>query len=474
MANAQLRGETRASVRRLLLVIALAAAGLFVSVIVQGAFGVDVRQFADSLFYGKLISALLVVGLFASAFGISRRELRRNARIVLVAVTAGVAVKAGLVGAIMALVYGSAGYLLLGVAVAQIDPLSVAATLRHSGMSERAKSILSAWASFDDPVTVLLVFFGSYAISGGHRGVQGSAGSYLSQIVLNAALIAVAAVGWYVLAVLCRGRVSAGIGCLLQCLVLAGLLAVAAAYGLLVGITVCGLFFRPPVGAAVDCIVGFAFYGAAFLLGMLLVEGVNVPAGILLGASVCIAQVFVALAVTRGLPRADRVHLMLGQQNGLTAIVLGLALQPYVPQAVGTIAIAILTVNVIHIYTNRRWGPKSQVSAAPSWKDGRSARPLSTTGSRLAQVPEKRRSHVALTVRRHCSDGRPNPSSYIVTTRAKRMLGVAWRGRGRCSLRCWRSRCSFWWTGYCSPPSMVHQAMLNLSTALPLRISRGW
>jgi hypothetical protein len=361
----------------LLLVVALALAGLAVSAVAQGAFGVHVRQLDDSLFYQKCISALLTVGLFAAACGISRRELRQNARIVLVAITLGVAFKAALVGGIMALAYGSAGFILLGVAVAQIDPLAVAATLRHSDMSERAKSILSAWASFDDPVTVLLVYAGSFALPlarpDPHGSLGVSAGSYLSQIVLNAALIAVAGAAWYVLAVWSAGRVSPRLRLVVQCLVLAGLLAVAAWYGLLIGITVCGLFFRPPVSAVIERAVDFAFYAAAFLLGLLLVTGVNVPAGILLGVSVFVVQVITALAVTRGLPRGDRIYLALGQQNGLTAIILGLALQPYLPQAVGIIAIAILTVNVIHICSNRRWELKSRVAAAASLKTGESA-----------------------------------------------------------------------------------------------------
>jgi len=341
-------------------VTALAIAGLAVSVVAQEALHVHVRQIADSPFYGKCISALLSVGLFASSYGISRRELRRNARVVLIAITFGVALKAGLVGAIMALAYGSTGFLLLGIAVAQIDPLSVAATLRHSGMSERAKSILSAWASFDDPVTILLVYIGSFTLPMTRQAPRGSlgasAGSYLSQIVLNAALIGVAAIAWYILAVFLHDRVGARSRYALQCLVLAGLLAVAAGYGLLIGITVCGLFFRPPVTAAVDRVVGFAFYAATFLLGLLLVEGVNIPAGMLLGVSVFAVQVLAALTISPGLPRADRVHLALGQQNGLTAIVLALVLQPYLPQAVGIIAIAILTTNVIHVYSNKNKG----------------------------------------------------------------------------------------------------------------------
>lgn len=416
--------------------VMIAGAGLAVSVIAQAVWTVHVQSVSSSFLYGKGISFLLAVGLFASVYGISRRELRRNVRVVLLAITLGVALKAGLVGAIMALAYGSIGYLLLGIAVAQIDPLSVAATLRRSGMSERARAILAAWASFDDPVTVLLVYAGSFTLAGARQGLGGSAGSYLSQIVGNAALIGVAAIAWYVLAVLLDGRAGSGFRLILQCLVLAGLLAAATGYGLLIGITVCGLFYRPPIASILDRAVDLAFYAAAFLLGLLLVTGVDIEAGILLGVSVFVVQALTALVVTPGLPRPDRVHLALGQQNGLTAIVLGLALQPYLPQAVGIIATAILTVNVINLCSNR---PSVVAVFAGRHVKKRvknvcSARPISALASRPMEERRQPRDNPALSPDKIFSDGPIVKSSYTLEPQATLTLGVSWRDRGpRCS-----------------------------------------
>lgn len=370
MVNDTTDGNAVSPARRLALVIAVAAAGLAVSSAAQALWGVQVHRLPASPVYGKFVSSLLAAGLFASCYGISRAELRRNAGIVLAAVTVGVVFKAGLVGAVMALAYGRAGFLLLGVAVAQIDPLSVAATLRRSGMSQRARSILAAWASFDDPVTVLLVSAGSFilpgAAHGAAAGLGAGAGSYLTQGVLNAALISVAAVAWHFLTAVLRDRVGARRRHVLQCLVLAGLLAAAAWYGLLIGITVCGLFYRPPVAAVMDRAVGAAFYAAVFFLGLFLVDGVDAGAGILLGVSVFAVQVLAGLAAGAGLPRADRGYLALGQQNGLTAIVLGLALQPWLPQAAGTIAAAVLVVNAVNIAANRWWDLKVKSLAVSS------------------------------------------------------------------------------------------------------------
>lgn len=409
----------------------VAGAGLAVSEIIQAAWGVHARSVSGSFLYGKGISFLLAAGLFASVYGISRRELQRNARVVLLAITLGVALKAGLVGAIMALAYGSAGFLLLGVAVAQIDPLSVAATLGRSGMSQRAKSILAAWASFDDPVTVLLVYAGSFALPAASHGSGGGlgagAGSYLSQIIGNAVLIGVAAIAWYILAVTLHGRVSDRFRFALQGLVLAGLLAAATEYGLLVGITVCGLFYRPPIAAVMERVVNVAFYAAAFLLGLLLVAGVDLAAGLLLGVSVFAVQMLTAFVISPGLPRADRVHLALGQQNGLTAIVLGLALQPYLPQAVGIIAVAILTVNVINIYSNRR---SQVISPRPVPRPGKMPRSARRPKPRTPNALPEPRDNAALTPGRDFPDGHPGTFSYILEGETTLTLGVSWQDRG--------------------------------------------
>lgn len=347
----------RRPVRRLVIVITVALAGLTTSAALQLSTGVAARQFDNSVIYGKGITALLAVGLFASVYGISRRELRRNAWVVLVAVTVGVTAKAFIAGGVMAAVYGTAGYLLLGVAVAQIDPLSVAASLDDSRMSARAKAVLSAWASFDDPVTVLLVAYLAAATLPGVRARGAGAlaglgaGSPVTQIGMNAVLVMAAAAGWYLIEVRGPG-VRTVRGNAAACAVLVALIAAAVSFGLLVGITVCGLFFRPRLERVISRVVGGAFCAATFLMGMLLITGLNVAAGIVLGVVVFAAQALVGTAISRGMAGPDRMRLALGQQNGLTAIVLALALQPYLPSAVGIIAVAILAVNTLHIVAN--------------------------------------------------------------------------------------------------------------------------
>lgn len=222
-------GRLQRSVSRLALVIFIALLGLAVSVVGQAFSGVRLRQVTGSLPYGKGTEALLAIGFFVGVYTIPRRELRQNARTVLAAITFGVAVKAVLAGSIMALAYGGTGYLLLSVAVVQIDPLSVAAPLQHSIRSQRARSVLSARASFDDPVKVLLVAYLVWImLSPPSPHDQGAlvaldSGFSPAQITLNVALAAVVGLAWYLLGEAFRDCGCARLHSTLPGLVLAGL-----------------------------------------------------------------------------------------------------------------------------------------------------------------------------------------------------------------------------------------------------------
>jgi hypothetical protein len=50
----------------------------------------------------------------------------------------------------------------------------------------------------------------------------------------------------------------------------------------------------------------------------------------------------------RGLSRRDRILLGIGQQNGLTAVLLALTLERDFPRTVGIVAPAVVTVNLLH------------------------------------------------------------------------------------------------------------------------------
>lgn len=330
--------------------------------------GVQVRE--SSVGYLAIAGALLVVGLYSSTHGISRDELRVGAGTVLLAVTVGVLAKAALIAGAMYLVFREPRYAVLGLAVAQIDPLAVAAMSTGSRMSARARALLAAWASFDDPITVVLTVYGAAWVlqqdptgTGRLRTVGPAAGSIGAGIAQNLALAALALLLWLVLQRFRAARDAARAGgwrdgggpgwpAVAETVVLVVLLALAVVYSLALGVALLGLFFRPPLGRLLGGVTQGAFLAACFLLGLALAQGVDPWAGLVLGVAAFGAQVVVGLVIPARISRRDRAYLAVGQQNGITAVILALLLEASVPGTVGVVAPAILVVAVLHAATN--------------------------------------------------------------------------------------------------------------------------
>jgi hypothetical protein len=308
----------------------------------SGATGLE-----NSAAYRYGTSLLLAIGLFASTAGIDRREASANRKLIISAVTVGVLLKGALIGGVLYLVSRDPLFLVVGVAIAQIDPLSVAAILGNDRMSPRAKTILASWASFDDPITVLLVIYATAVLakgpeSGATAAVAGL-GGYVVELAFNLAL---ALAAWAVWRTLRQRPVAVA--------VLLGLLGVVAIWQfLMLGVAIAGLFVRPAwLQRWLGRVTKSALLVAGALLGILLVNGVNPWYGLWLGAMAFLSQAVAAAVLTRGLPRTDRVHLALAQQNGITAIILALRMEADFVGSVAVIAPAILVANVVHFVAN--------------------------------------------------------------------------------------------------------------------------
>jgi hypothetical protein len=328
-------------VKRAVLLVAAATAGW------MGAMALRIHGIEESGGYRLATGVLLAIGLYGSTSGIDLREARANLRTILLAATVGVLAKAALIGAAVSLVLRDPSLFVLGVVVAQIDPLSVASVTGASRMSERAKSILASWASFDDPVTVILTLsltsLGAPLHGQGGSGGVEALGAYVVALGGNLGFAAAALVLWRAVrqhAGLAHAALGVGV-------------AVAVWRFWMLGLALSGLFFRPAVLALMPRLSQWALAVVACLLGMLLTDGVDLRTGLALGCAAYIAQVMVALPLTVGLPATDRAHLALAQQNGVTAMVLALILEPRHRGVVGIVAPAILATNCIHLAANR-------------------------------------------------------------------------------------------------------------------------
>jgi len=338
-----------------------ARVGAFVAVVTTGALvtmwlGLD--GLVQSVPYAIGATVLLAVGLFASTAGIDLDEARADIRIVVLAVTVGVLAKTAIISGVMWVVFRRPEMVLLGVVVAQIDPLSVAAIRDRSGLSPRARTILSAWSSFDDPITALLtVYLAVWLVAGASSGplaLASGTGSVVVQVALNLGLALVAYGLWKVTGG-ARPAARRGLQLGVQRVLLVGVAAAAVSKLLMLGLALSGLFLRPRIDRFLVWATRIAFWLAALAVGIGLTHGVGLWAGFVLGVAAFGSQCLVGYALTARLPRADRIDLALGHQNGITAIILALLLEPKVPGTLAVVGPAIVVVNLLHGVTNGVW-----------------------------------------------------------------------------------------------------------------------
>lgn len=348
--------------RRLLIAFGIAAAGIAAGR-ATGTGRID--DLTSGQVYFHAVTVLLAIGLYSSTHGIERDQMRTDLRTVVLAVTVGVLVKAAIITLVMVVLFPGPQSLVLGVAVAQIDPLSVAALQKSSRLSPRGRTLLLAWASFDDPVTTLLTIYAatlSVAVydldrTGELAALQngGLAGFGLG-LAANVAFAAVVCGLWQVLR---RWRPGGTAVFAAGCGLLLAAAAVAVAQFWMLGIALIGLFVRPALARAPDAferrlsrLTQVALMLAVLGMGFLLSMRVLLVAGLVLGVTAYLAHAIVSLPLTRRQTPDDRVRLAIAQQNGITAIVLSLLLSPLFPDVVATVAPAIVVINVLHALAN--------------------------------------------------------------------------------------------------------------------------
>src|SRR5690242_18010760 len=118
--------------------MALGRGALLLAVLGAGWLGGSALRVGDIYLtsaYHLVIVSLLAIGLYGSTRDIDLGELRNNRRTVLLALTLGVLAKVVFIATVMLVLYPEPASLVVGVAVAQIDPLAVASAQGRRRMS---------------------------------------------------------------------------------------------------------------------------------------------------------------------------------------------------------------------------------------------------------------------------------------------------------------------------------------------------
>lgn len=289
-----------------------------------------------------LLYALLAVGLYGSVYGIALDEFNKHKSLIIRAVTLGVMLKSLIIGSLFWLIFQNLYAFLFGIILAQIDPLSVAHLIdnKSNKFSASGRTILRAWSSFDDPMTVLLALYLFLPIVI-LTGADISIGGYFTQLAINLA---------FALLVFLLSRIASTNTAKL--VLLAATFAFAVPLQLMLAIALSGIFLRPAITHLARA-VQIAFVISAVLLGSLIRFEISlVLYGIVLGFLAYFSQIIVTYIVAPTLRQNDKLYLSFAQYNGITAIILALVIAQWVPQTVSIIAAAIVTINVLYHISN--------------------------------------------------------------------------------------------------------------------------
>ena len=342
------------------LALLLCFAGVGVAIALVG----ELRGFEHSLAYGLIASSLLCFGLYMAVYDIDKQKAKQHWLIVVIAITVGVICKYLLIFGSVFAITQDWRYAVLAMTMAQIDPLSIAALSDNPRMQPAIRTVLSMWASFDDPMTALLtpLLLGAVASITGQQ--MGGDISWQGMLLTLSPFILLLVVVWFNAIFRHRGgREREGA----RTVGTAVAIVVAIPFKLFSLAAVAGWVFRPKwigQGRRASIALSVALYGATFLLGLLLAGGVNIFGGVILGVATYLSQCLAAWLVVwlstrrrkgvsaRHFSTRDTWHLALSQQNGITAIVLALNLEVVLPGSVAVVSIAILCVNVLHFGAN--------------------------------------------------------------------------------------------------------------------------
>lgn len=315
----------------------------FLLVLILGFFSSHIFPFAiEKIDFTFLAIILLVIGLYASVYEIDITVLKDHKRLVFSALTFGVIFKGIFIGMIVFLFTRNIFSFLLGIIVAQIDPLSVTHLLKSkdSSFSSIGRTILRVWSSFDNPMTILLsIFFVGPLVIG---TFYTNPFSYIWELFLN--------IAFALFVYICSKYASTDF---LKKVILILCLIISIIGNLTLGIALIALFLRPKLGKYLSHIVTLAFYMGVFLLGLTFkLNSQAILYGVVLGIAGFGAQIIATFLIAKNLTKIDRLHLAFSQYNGITSIGLGIFYANHFPTITSIIAIAVVSINTIYYTMN--------------------------------------------------------------------------------------------------------------------------
>ncbi|OKH52218.1 hypothetical protein NIES2101_15440 [Calothrix sp. HK-06] len=275
-----------------------------------------------------LMNIAIIIGLYINVLSIDTTLLKTCLGSVITVICVGVPVKILLPGFLLASFSPKLAPIayLCATVIAQIDPIAASKSLQTTKVSPKSETILRAWSSFDDPVTVLFAFYiflplivfqnsniSEYVVKIATDILSSALAYYLHRLYIDNRRVSLLSDS---------AKTTIEVTCLVAIMI----------YSLITGSFLLpafvGFFLRPFSPEKLEPVISVIFYFSVVVIG-LLCTNISLDwlsGGILAFSMFFMAQVLVTVLFIKD-SMADKLKVMFGHQNGMTAILLTVAIE---------------------------------------------------------------------------------------------------------------------------------------------------
>ncbi|BDA68450.1 hypothetical protein CAL7716_026160 [Calothrix sp. PCC 7716] len=275
-----------------------------------------------------LMNIAIIIGLYINVLSIDTTLLKTCLGSVITVICIGVPVKILLSGFLLASFSPKLAPIayLCATVIAQIDPIAASKSLQTTKVSPKSETILRAWSSFDDPVTVLFAF---YIFLPALIFQNSNISQYVVKIATD---ILSCALAYCLYRLYIDNRrvslLSDSVKTTIEVTCLVAIMIYSLISGSFLLPAFVGFFLRPFAPEKLEPVISVIFYFSVVVIGLLCTNiSLNwLSGGILAFSMFFIAQVLVAVLFLKD-SMANKLKVMFGHQNGMTAILLTVAIE---------------------------------------------------------------------------------------------------------------------------------------------------
>jgi hypothetical protein len=275
-----------------------------------------------------LMNIAIIIGLYINVLSIDTSLLKSCLGSVIKVICIGVPIKILLPGFILASLNPKLAPIayLCATVIAQIDPVAASKSLQTAKVSRKSETILRVWSSFDDPVTVLFAF---YVLLPPILSQDSNLSQYVAKIATD---IFTCALAYYLHKIYVDNKrvnvMRDSVKTVIEATCLVAVMIYSFKSGSFLLPAFVGFFLRPFPPEKLEPVISAIFYFNVVVIGLLCTNiHLNwLSGGILAFSMFFIAQVLVAVLFLKD-SILNKLKVMFGHQNGMTAILLTVAIE---------------------------------------------------------------------------------------------------------------------------------------------------